>query len=245
VEPNRAIEAADYGALLGGEFLVRTYAYAGKPLFCLPIPTVQTYPFDERKDFEACRRRFLWFGSRGFVHKGLDLVLEAFAGMPDYELVVCGPVEEEKEFAAIYRRELYETPNIQTVGWVDVTSPRFLEIAGRCVALVFPTCSESQSASSLTCMQAGVIPILSVEAGIDVRGCGRLLEPATIEEIRRQVAAVAALPVAELRTMARAAWEHVRSTHTAEGYAQEYGRMLDRILAESSRSPLTTSGASK
>lgn len=233
VEPNRAIEAADYGALLGGEFLVGTYAYARKPLFCLPIPTVQTYPFDEQKDFEACRRRFLWFGSRGFVHKGLDLVLEAFAGMPEYELVVCGPVEEEAEFTAIYQRELYETPNVQVVGWVDVTSPRFLEITGRCVALVFPTCSESQSASSLTCMQAGLIPILSAEAGIDVKACGRLIEPVTIEEIRRQVSAVAALPVAELRMMARAAWQHARSTHTAERYTEEYGRMLDRIVAGS------------
>jgi hypothetical protein len=34
------------------------------------------------------------------------------------------------------------------------------------------------------------VPILSVEAGIDVRACGCLLEPVTIEGIRRQVAAV-------------------------------------------------------
>jgi hypothetical protein len=83
-----------------------------------------------------------------------------------------------------------------------------------------------------------MIPVLSVAAGIDVRACGRLVEPVSIEEIRRQVTAVAALPAAELRTRARAAWAHARSTHTAERYAQEYGRMPDRILAE-------RSGASK
>ena len=32
------------------------------------------------------------------VHKGLDLVLEAFAGMPEYHLTVCGPVAKEKDF---------------------------------------------------------------------------------------------------------------------------------------------------
>ena len=32
---------------------------------------------------------------------------------------------------------------------------------------------------------------------------------------------------------------------TADRYEQEYGRMLEQILAERSRSPLNTSGASK
>lgn len=46
------------------------------------------------------RENFLWLGSRGAVLKGLDLVLEAFARMPD--LQVSGPVEDEADFAAAY-----------------------------------------------------------------------------------------------------------------------------------------------
>ena len=126
---NRAIEAADYATLIGNGFDYATYAFAGKPVFQVPNPAAVTYPFPEAKDFAAARRRFLWIGSQGFVHKGLDLVLEAFARMPDHHLTVCGPLDAEPAFVAAFRRELFETPNIETLGWVDIASPAFAEPA--------------------------------------------------------------------------------------------------------------------
>ena len=75
------------------------------------------YPWPEAKDFEACRTRFLWLGSRGMVFKGLDLVLDAFVQMPEYHLTVCGPVAKEKDFEQVYYQELYHTSNIHTYGW--------------------------------------------------------------------------------------------------------------------------------
>lgn len=235
VEPNRALEHADYGALLGGDFLRETYAYAGKPLVCLPIPTVTIYPAPDTKDFAACRHRFLWFGSSGLVHKGLDLVLEAFAGTPELELLVCGPIEQEPEFVAIYRRELYELPNIRTLGWVDVTSARFLEIAQQCVALVFPSCAESASASSLTCMQAGLIPVLTPEAGVPLGDYGIALSDASVEGIRQAVKALSASPTEELARRAHKTWAYARSHHTRDRYREAYTGMVERILAERTR----------
>lgn len=232
VEPNRAIECADYGALLGGDFLEETYAYAGKPLFRLPIPAMATYPSPETKDFGACRRRFLWFGSKGVVHKGLDLVLEAFAGMPEAELLVCGPIADDPAFVDIYRRELYELPNIRTLGWIDVTGPRFLDIARSCVALVFPSCAESASASSITCMHAGLIPILTREAGVPMGDYGNTLTDPIIESIRQVVRELIETPVDELRARACAAWQYARSYHTREQYRLAYSRMVERILRE-------------
>jgi len=232
VETNWAIEHADYGALLGGEFLAQTYAYADKPLFRLPIPTVRTYPFPEHKDYERCRRRFLWFGSRGLVHKGLDLVLEAFAAMPQYELIVCGPIAQDAAFRSIYGRELYDCPNIRTLDWIDVTGPRFPELVRECAAVVFPSCSESQSASTLTCMQAGLPPVVTRETGIDTGSFGWLLKEATVEEIQRAVETVASLPAEELESRSRSAWEYARTTHTARHYAEAYSAMLRCILGE-------------
>ena len=93
LKPNSAIECADYATILGNEFTISTYQYANKPLYRVPISAPVEYPWPEDKDFDASRRHFLWFGSVGFVHKGLDLVLEAFAEMPDYQLTVCGPID--------------------------------------------------------------------------------------------------------------------------------------------------------
>ena len=105
VQSNWAIEHADCATILGNGFTISTYSYANKPIYRVPISTSVLYPWPEKKDFEACRKHFLWFGSGGLVHKGLDLVLDAFAEMPEYHLTVCGPVQREKHFEkAFYKK---------------------------------------------------------------------------------------------------------------------------------------------
>ena len=128
-------------------------------MFEVPNPSAVSYPWFEDKDFAAARTRFLWIGSRGLVHKGLDLVLEAFARMPEVHLTVCGPIHEEPAFEAAFRRELYETPNIETLGWVDIASPAFAELLKRTVALVYPSAAEACCGTVVNSMQAGLIPV--------------------------------------------------------------------------------------
>jgi glycosyltransferase involved in cell wall biosynthesis len=230
VEHNLAVEACDYAAVLGGEFCMSTYGYARKPMFRLPVPTIGNYTLDPDKDYDAARRSFLWLGSFGFVHKGLDLTLEAFYAAPQLQLSVCGRLDLEQDFAAFYRRELYEAPNIHAVGWVDVAGPQFLGLAARSLAVVFPSCSESESCSVLTCMRAGLIPVVTREAGIDVRDFGVLLPEPSVEAIREAVEELSALPAARLREMSRRAWEYTRENHSPEAYSRAYRAMLDYIL---------------
>jgi len=224
------IEHADYGTSLGGEFTMATYRYAGKPLYPVPVAAAYQYPWPEDKDFEGVRRRFLWFGGRALVLKGLDLVLEAFAGMPEYELVVCGPLDRSPEFQQAYYRELYETPNIQTVGWVDVGSREFTEIANRCLGLIFPSCSEGQAGGVVTCMHAGLIPLVSYESGVDVEDFGEILARSDLEEIGEVVRRASERPVEGSRRRARAAWEYARAHHTPEAFARKYRESIEDIM---------------
>lgn len=230
VEHNLAIEHCDYAAVLGGEFCMRTYRYASKPMFRLPVPTTRTYPLDVEKDYEACRSRFLWFGSSGLVHKGLDLTLEAFAQTPDLHLTVGGRLDWEQEFCRFYHRELYETPNIRAAGWIDVGGDPFIELANQTLAVVFPSCAESESCSVLTCMQAGLIPVVTYESGIDVRDFGVLLPDASVEAVRDSVAHLARLPAARLKDMSRKSWQYAREHHSPEAYTRAYRAMIAAIL---------------
>lgn len=232
VPPNLGIEHADCATVLGNAFTIDTYRYAQKPMYRIPISTPIQYPWPDRKDFEAIRNRFLWFGSGDLVHKGLDLVLDAFANMPDYHLTVCGPVAREKEFEKVYHKELYQTPNIRTVGWIDVSSPEFVEIANSCAGVVYPSCSEGGGGSVITCMHAGLIPIVTYETSVDVRDdYGVILPGCSVEDIQAAVQRVSGLPADRLRAMARAAWEFARTKHTRERFADEYRRVLSTIVA--------------
>ncbi len=230
VENNWAIESADLATVLGNEYTMNTYAYANKPLHHIRISSPCTYPWNENKDFDRCRKRFLWFGSGGFVHKGLDLVLEAFADMPDYQLTVCGPLQGEKRFVRAFHKELYETPNINTVGWVDVTSDHFFEIANNCLGLVYPTCAEGGGGSAITCMHAGLIPILSYEASVDTDDSGVLLQDITIESLREAVINLSGRPRSELKALAYRSWEVAQENHTKEQFARDYKAFVDNAL---------------
>jgi len=227
VEENWAIEAADLGTVLGNRFTMDTYAYSGKPIHRIPISAPCTYAWDTEKNFEACRRNFIWFGSSGFVHKGLDIVLDAFAEMPEYTLYVCGPIDQEARFVEAYHQELYETENIKTIGWVDVESEEFMAVARQCAALVYPTCAEGGGGSVITCMHAGLIPVVSHEASVDIdKQCGMVLEGCKVEDIRRAVASLASRNAQELEEMARAAWKMARERHTRERFAAEFERFV-------------------
>lgn len=230
LEENRAIDVAHFGTTVGNEFTIETYSYAGKEIFRIPISTPVTFSWPDRKDFESVRHNWLWFGSGGLVHKGLDRVLEAFAGLPDHHLTVCAPVHLERDFEAEYARELYGTPNIHTEGFVDVFGERFRSIVDRTLGVVYPSCSEGGGGSVITCMHAGLLPLVTRESSVDLDDFGFLLDDPEVATIRRQVEAISSLPGTELARRSRLAWEHVRQRHTREAFARNCRAAIESLL---------------
>jgi glycosyltransferase involved in cell wall biosynthesis len=233
--PNLGIEHCDCATVIGNEHTMATYAYAHKPMFPVGVSSMVSMEWQADKDFDGVRNNFLWLGSTGMVTKGLDLVLEAFAGLPDYHLAVCGPVEEEYDFARAYRRELHETPNIHLEGWTDVRSERFAGLARHSIGLVFPSCSEGQAGSVINCMSAGLIPILSRQSGVDVDDFGFLLRDCTVDEIRAAVITLSSLSADRLRCMSRAAWKRTVENHSREAWTLNYRRVAREILSMHAR----------
>ena len=231
VENNWAIEAADLGCVLGNAFTEESYRFAGKPVHRIPLSSVRQFDWLENKDFDACRKTYLWFGSGGFAHKGLDLVIDAFADLPDHRLLICGPLDLEPRFVNAFSRELFHRDNIETIGWIDVTSPEFTAIRQRTVATIYPSCSEGGGGSVITCMHAGMIPVVTPEASVDVGDFGLVLGEASVAAVRDAVLGLSELPAAVLEQRARAAWDHARANHTREAFAKAYDRFISDVVA--------------
>jgi hypothetical protein len=231
VEENRAVELADCATILGNSVTESTYAFSGKLLYRIPISQPFLYDFPHNKDFRQVRHRFLWFGSEGAVHKGLDLVLEAFAANPQLELEIAGPIERERAFFRAFRRELFKTPNIRYLGWVDIGSREFRELTERVVALVYPSCSEGQNGGTVTCLHAALPAVVTPQVGVDVdTRFGIVLQEATPEAIARACRELAERTPEELRQMALAAWTFAREHHTRERFQSAYRQALCEIL---------------
>jgi glycosyltransferase involved in cell wall biosynthesis len=183
-----------------------------------------------RKDWGQCSKRFLWFSSGGLVHKGLDLALEAFKSLPECHLVICAPVEREKDFVAAYYEELYETPNITTLGWVDIESEQFRELANSCVAMIHLSCSEGGAPSIKTCMHAGLIPIVSYESGVDMHDFGFCLTDCSINNIKDIINHVSTLSYEKLEERTSKAWQFARQNYTRENFSIEYKKVILEII---------------
>jgi glycosyltransferase involved in cell wall biosynthesis len=245
--PNRGMELADVATVLGNKFTMETFSFTKTPMHRIPLSSPLDVPFPARKNFDQVRRSFVWIGSSGLVRKGLDVILEAFAQMPNFDLYVCGSIGKragksrmgawfdiEEDFEAAYYRELYETPNIHTLGWIDTNSAAFADIADRCVGMAYASCAEGQCGGVITCMHWGLIPVISYESGVDVDDHGFLFDSCSIEDIKRKVQQVAALPATELEDRARATWRYARAHHTRQNFARVYRETVSRIMAQHS-----------
>lgn len=229
LKPERAIELCDVAASVGNEYTVSTYAYTGKPITLIPLSTTHTYPSPDQKNFGKIRKNFIWFGGAGLAHKGLDLVLEAFASMPEYHLTVCGKVSPNDPFVRVYAHELYELPNIKTLGWIDPGSQRFKDVCEKSLGIIYPSCAEGCAGSVVLCMHAGLIPIVSRETGVDVTPFGIQLEKSTVETISHAVQELANVPASVLRERAIASWEYARNHHTREKFASAFRDFVDML----------------
>jgi glycosyltransferase involved in cell wall biosynthesis len=231
--PSGALEVADIVLALGNKVTQGSYAYAGKKLFPISISAVHSFASPENKDFDRAKKNFVWLGGAGAVHKGADLVLEAFAASPALSVSMCGKYLYP-EFEAVYRKELTETSNIRSVGVVDLAGATFEAIRSSSAFLIFPSCAEGQAGSVVAAMHAGLIPIVTKEVGVDVEGFGFVLENASVETIKKMIGYVSELPAEELKRRAKAAWEYAKEHHSREKFKERYGQFVDLLESKGS-----------
>ncbi len=230
--PNLAIEHADYATTCGNDATIKTFAYAGKNIFKIPSPCAVTYDWID-KDFEETRNNFLWFSSSGLVHKGLDLVLDAFRELPEYHLTICAPVDKDADFLEAYKNEIHNTENINLIGWVDIESKKFIDIVSKCIGVLHTSCSEGGAPSVKTCMHAGLIPIVSYETCIDMEDFGIILENCSVDEIKSSIKYLADLSAVELKSRSLKSWKYSRKHYTRENFSIKYKEVIKHIMENS------------
>ena len=213
--PDRRITASEEAALrqaggilgIGNQHTRSTYA-GFERVAMVSGTTLNDVHFDWfPKDYDQGRRHFLFFSSGGNIHKGLDLVLEAFIGS-GLELWVIAPLDAQ--FLKVYQADLQSSPNIHLLGRVQPRSGPFYQVMQRCNFCLLPSCSEGQAQSVIEAMNQGLVPLVSPQAGVDVDGFGFMLPDATVETIRAAVQEQAEMPVErcqQLSLLARQAAE--------------------------------------
>ncbi len=224
------LEAADAITLIGNEVTAATFPGNVQHKLNRVVPT-GSY-LSRIRDVRRINlgKEFIWFNGTGAVHKGLDLVLEVFTRHPALVLHVVGPYLKETDFVAAYKHELTMCPNIISHGFLHPSSRKFQEITKHVIGFVSPSCSEGISTSAITCMQYGMIPILSKNSGIDLtQEMGYLLKKCTLEEIEEAVLSVVDKPEHEIKQMIAHNQEYALKKFSRE----EFSRIMENIISHS------------
>lgn len=221
---------SDAIVVLGNDWTASTF----RPFTDAPIHTLAATalfnPLSDRiaRDHGRLPRGLLWFGAKGFVHKGLDVCLEYAAADPEVVLHVCAA--EEPEFMQAFAR-FFALPNVVYHGFVAVQSEAFVRIVSQCDCCILPSCSEGQSTSLLTAMATGLLPIGTRFTGVDVDRLGILLEEISVDAVGRAVAAVRAMPPQERARRDRELRDHCRTAHAPLRFAENFHSLVARYVA--------------
>ncbi len=188
----------------------------------------QAFTIHRDKNMDMARKHFLWLGSSGAIHKGLDLLLEVFSTLPGVTLHICGLSAEEADLV-----EGYSSENIVNHGFIEIDSSEFLnDIVGKCAFVILPSCSEGISNSVVTGMMHGLIPVVTPECGIEIDyDTGFLLESYRICYIRDVVVRLSTLPSKKLKTMHHNAYNYAQKEFTLEKFTRDFKNIMYKIVS--------------
>jgi glycosyltransferase involved in cell wall biosynthesis len=222
------LESFDGVLFIGNEYNLTTYSgFTFQKVF-----HIKNTGYDFLLDREIPAKSahdFLYIASAGQVHKGLDLLLEVFADLPGLRLFVCSSFADEQDFCAAFEKELFHTPTIVPVGFVNIASSRFQEILDSCSYVVMPSCSEASCGSVLTAMSGGLIPIVSRECGFADDEVHHL-EDCSIESIRRLIIEFSKKTPEWIAKEAQLVKANVRERYSPEAYRTSIRLALREIL---------------
>ena len=224
--PTQSLEYADHVLYFGNALTLGTFPISGDKARNIPISTTFTYDAPH-KEWSVARNGFVWVGGAGVIHKGVDLLVEAFSATPALSLHLCGKYESP-HFAAVYAAELAK-PNISQHGTVDLGGTYFKQMRGENAFVISPSCAEGQSGAVILGMHAGLIPIVSKECGVDVEDFGFVLPDCSTETIARTIQHCSQFPETELRLRAEKAWAYAQKHHTRTIFANTFASFIESL----------------
>jgi glycosyltransferase involved in cell wall biosynthesis len=176
-------ECADWIIVHGNNFALSTFRPYNIDFINAPVFINQSIK-RTNADWLKAKQNYLWFGSDGAIHKGLDLVIDSFKEMQHVNIHICGNLEREKEFLDFYNTIIKSCPNIIYHGFVDIDSDLFKNILRDCAFVILPSASEGNSPSVITCMaNGGQIPVVTKNTDITFKNYGVLIEDLTVASV--------------------------------------------------------------
>lgn len=180
-------------------------------------------------DHVRARKNFLWLGSTGALHKGLDLLLDILVKMDDIVLHICGLEKKDKKRLKVPLKE-----NIFNYDHIDIKSNLFLDLVEKCSLIILPSCSETSSTSITTGMLHGLIPVVTKDAGSNRFGENAIfIEDYHIPYLEKKLDEISNLNPTDLAYLSQRAYHFANSNFTLQVFENNFRHIIKDILKSS------------
>lgn len=178
---------------------------------------------------DESRNNILWFGSAGIIHKGLDILIDVVAQMPNKKLLCYGICKNERNF---FRK--IKAQNTIDCGRISVLSNDFVEqVIYKNNICVFPSCSEGMSTAVATCMAHGIIPIVTKEVGFNDSPWIVTLKDYTVENIKDTINHILNLSTKEILQWRYECYKYARNQFSINEFDSLFTSAMDSIIEDS------------
>ncbi len=173
----------------------------------------------EAKNFEQAKTNFLWFGSSGLLHKGLDICLDIFIKRPEITLHICGASEQETDFWKYYEPLIKNKTNIINHGFLEIRSEKFKDILMQCGTILAPSVSEGGAPALVqVCATGGLLPIFTKLSGVNLQQFGTMIEIPCVAELEAAIDLVLLKSDTEMKKNAKKTINFVQGNYSFEQY---------------------------
>ncbi|WP_299819016.1 glycosyltransferase [uncultured Pontibacter sp.] len=193
-----------------------------KPYTIYPTGILNPYFDAEQRGHTSGRKNFLWLGSTGAIHKGLDLLLDVFAESNDITLHIAGLTQKDRKLLRVPSKA-----NIIDHGYIDIKSDAFRELAVTCSYIVLPSCSEGFSTAITTGMLHGLIPVVMRNTGFNrIEGYAVLLDDFKIDYLKYKLLELAEKREEQLEEFSKSIQAFARKNFSITTFEQRLKEIL-------------------
>ena len=238
ITPNRlrpegnSIAFADAVSIFGNSFTASTYGAYKNKITYIPMSVTVKPAFVADKKFSSSKKKFLWLNSHGALLKGLDVIINVFLSLPQFELFICYDNKQDQQFFESINVKLTSSPNIHLTGWVDINGDVYKELVSACCWVISTSWSEGGGGSILNCMANGLIPVIAKSCSITLPAkCGFYIDNENIDSITNSLNEITTISDDILAAMSESSVAFICENHSLENFKNKYREFLFRITA--------------
>ncbi len=217
---------SDFLIVTGNEFSKNSYKSIREDTLSIKVPFIDSKNSSELSNNNG----FLWFGGAGALFKGLDLTIDAFKELKfNCTLDICGPISEEDDFMNFYKKD-FEIETINFHGMIDPSSVKMGNLLKKNKFVILPSCSEGGASSVLTCMNMGLVPLVTEQCCIDLNNFGYKIRDLTKSSVYEAMIKALNTDEKNINEQRVNIKKYLNENHSAEIYKKKLKKILQEIL---------------